>query len=279
MASAYLPPSLTHLFERNAEATIYVGNIDPRVTDEILWELFVQIGQVTNINLPRDKITGEHQGFGFVEFKSEVESDYAIKVMHMIKLFGQPIKCNRASTDKKSLEVGANIYVGNLSDEVDERMLKDVFSAFGVVLSTKMTRNIESNESKNFGFVCFDNFESSDTAIKQMDGQYLCGKPIKVTYAYKSDSKKEKHGSVAERIIAANKPDVQEAGWMENLVEDRAVKINSDLGSYQTAFGTYDNPDYSKIPGLNVPGMAPVTGMPNIPGMPNLPNMHLMPRM
>lgn len=204
--SAFLPPSLTSLFERNQEATCYIGNLDLRVTDEILWELFIQCGPIVNIHIPRDKITGEHQGFGFVEFRSEEDSDYAIKIMHMIKLYGKPIKVNKASQDKRTQEVGANIFVGNLHDDVDEKTLKDVFSSFGVVLSTKIMRDTETGQSKHYGFVSFDNFDSSDAAINTMNGQFVSGKPVDVSYAYKKDTKGERHGSIAERILAANRP-------------------------------------------------------------------------
>ena len=40
-----------------------------------------------------------------------------------------------------------------------------------------------------------------------MNGQYLCGKPIDVSYAYKKeDGTTEKHGGTAERVLAFNKP-------------------------------------------------------------------------
>lgn len=29
------------LYERNQEATIYIGNLDQKVTDDIVWELFI----------------------------------------------------------------------------------------------------------------------------------------------------------------------------------------------------------------------------------------------
>lgn len=204
--SGFLPPSLSSLYERNQEATVYIGNLDLRVTEDLLWELFVQCGPVINVHIPRDKITGEHQGFSFVEFRTEEDADYAIKIMHMIKLYGKAIKVNKASQDKRTQEVGANIFVGNLSEDVDEKQLKDIFTAFGVVLSTKIMRDTESGVSKRYGFVSFDNFDSSDEAIKKLNGQYISGKPIEVTYAFKKDTKGEKHGSVAERILAANRP-------------------------------------------------------------------------
>ena len=116
--------TLALLFERNQEATIYVGNIDQKVTEEILWELFTQCGPVINIHLPKDKISSDHQGFAFVEFRSEEDADYAIKIMHMIKLYGKPLKVNRATQDKRTQEIGANIFVGNLAEDVDEKVLK-----------------------------------------------------------------------------------------------------------------------------------------------------------
>ena len=68
-------------------------------------------------------MTSDHQGFGFVEFKTEEDAEYAIQIMHMIKLFGKPIKVNKASQDKKTHEVGANLHISNLSTEVDEKAL------------------------------------------------------------------------------------------------------------------------------------------------------------
>jgi splicing factor 3B subunit 4 len=198
--------SLFLLFERNQDATIYVGNIDLRVNEEILWELFTQCGPVINLHLPKDKISNDHQGFAFIEFRSEEDAEYAIKIMHMIKLYGKPIKVNRATQDKRTQEIGANIFVGNLSEDIEEKRLKDIFSQFGVVLSTKIMRDPQSGISKHYGFVSFDNFESSDQAILKMNGQYISGKPIEVEYAFKKDTKGEKHGSVAERILAANRP-------------------------------------------------------------------------
>lgn len=161
---------------------------------------------MVNVHIPRDKITNEHQGYGFIEFKSEEDADYSIKIMHMIKLYGKPIKVNKASQDKRTQDVGANVFIGNLDPEVDEKMLYETFSNFGMVISTKITRDAEEGVSKGHGFVSYDNFNSSDTAIAQMNGQFFSGRQIRVEYAVKKDSKGEKHGGFAERLLAENKP-------------------------------------------------------------------------
>jgi splicing factor 3B subunit 4 len=81
--------------ERNQDATIYVGGLDEKVSETILWELFVQAGPVVNVHMPKDRITQNHQGYGFVEFMTEEDADYAIKIMNMIKLYGKPIRVNK----------------------------------------------------------------------------------------------------------------------------------------------------------------------------------------
>lgn len=48
-----------------------------------------------NVHLPKDRITGNHQGYAFVEFLGEEDADYAIKIMNMIKLYGKPIRVNK----------------------------------------------------------------------------------------------------------------------------------------------------------------------------------------
>ena len=72
--------------------------------------------------MPKDRVTAQHQGYGFVEFRSEADADYSIKVLNMVKLFGKPIRVNKASQDKFAAEVGANLFIGNLDPDVDEKV-------------------------------------------------------------------------------------------------------------------------------------------------------------
>ena len=69
-----------------ADATIYVGGLDEKVNESLVWELFVQAGPVVNVHMPKDRVTLMHQGYGFVEFLTEEDADYSIKIMNMIKV-------------------------------------------------------------------------------------------------------------------------------------------------------------------------------------------------
>jgi hypothetical protein len=46
----------------------------------------------------------------------------AVKVLNMIKVYGKPIRVNKASQDKRSQDMGANLFIGNLDPEVDEKV-------------------------------------------------------------------------------------------------------------------------------------------------------------
>ncbi|KAJ5107545.1 hypothetical protein N7456_004220 [Penicillium angulare] len=191
-------------WEQDKEATVYIGNLDERASDSLVWELMLQAGRIVNVHLPKDRVTQSHQGYGFVEFISEDDAEYASRIMNGIRLFGKPIRVNKASADKqKSVEIGAELFVGNLDPMVSEQVLFDTFSRFGNLVNLPKIARDDNNLSKGYGFVSFNDFESSDAAITNMNGQYLMNKQISVQYAYKKDGKGERHGDEAERTLAA----------------------------------------------------------------------------
>lgn len=75
-------------------------------------------------------------------------------------------------------------------------------SSLEILIREQVARD-DANLSKGYGFISFSNFEASDEAIANMNGQYLMNKEISVQYAYKKDGKGERHGDQAERMLAA----------------------------------------------------------------------------
>ncbi|KAH6892237.1 hypothetical protein B0T10DRAFT_290671 [Thelonectria olida] len=191
-------------WEQDKEATVYIGNIDERATSTMVYEIMLQMGPIHNIHMPRDRVTQSHQGFGFVEFRTPTDAEYAANVMNGVKLYGKSLRVNKASADKqKAAEVGAELFIGNLDAMVDEKILYDTFSRFGPLLSLPKVAREESGMSKGFGFVSFGDFDSSDAAINNLHGQYILSKEVSVQYAFKKDGRGERHGDDAERSLAA----------------------------------------------------------------------------
>jgi len=266
--------------ERNQDATIYVGGLDEKVNEALLWELFVQAGPVMNVHMPKDRVTTMHQGYGFVEFLGEDDADYSIKIMNMIKLYGKPIRVNKASAHQKNLDVGANIFIGNLDNEVDEKLLYDTFSAFGVILTTpKIQRDPDSGNSKGFAFINYASFEASDAAIEAMNGQYLCNRAIQISYAFKKDAKGERHGSAAERLLAAQNP-LSQADRPHQLFADAPSAPNAPpppVGSGPPGMPPAPG-GAGGLPGMPPPPVPPPGGMPP-PLPPGPPGAHPLPNL
>jgi len=94
--------------EQDKEATVYIGNIDERVTDSLIWELMLQAGRIVNVHLPKDRVTQSHQGYGFVEFISEEDAEYAARIMNQVRLYGKPIRVNKVGLTCLCLMCRAN---------------------------------------------------------------------------------------------------------------------------------------------------------------------------
>ena len=82
-----------------------------------------------------------------------------------------------------------NIYVGNLSRNVDENELKEAFQAFGTVTSAVIIKDKFSGEPKGFGFVEMPNAEEAQAAIQGLNGQDLSGRNINVNEARPRESR------------------------------------------------------------------------------------------
>lgn len=74
------------------ERTLWVGNVDNKATEEILWELFLQAGPLESVKIPKDFKTGRKRNFAFIKFQHKVSVQYVIELMNGIILFDMPLK-------------------------------------------------------------------------------------------------------------------------------------------------------------------------------------------
>ena len=76
-----------------------------------------------------------------------------------------------------------NIYVGNLSYDATDEMIKEAFESFGEVTSARVIKDKYSGQSRGFGFVEMPTQSQAQTAIKSLNGKDLLGKSISVSEA------------------------------------------------------------------------------------------------
>lgn len=89
--------------------------------------------------------------------------------------------------------MGKKIYVGNLSYNMDDQTLGNLFAAFGSVESTKIVTDRDTGRSKGFAFVEMATDSEAATAIEKLNGSEQLGRAMNVSEA-KPMAPREKRG-------------------------------------------------------------------------------------
>ena len=76
-----------------------------------------------------------------------------------------------------------NIYVGNISYQLDESGLEAAFAEYGEVDSVRIISDRDSGRSKGFGFVEMPNQTEGEAAIQNLNSKELEGRKLQVNEA------------------------------------------------------------------------------------------------
>lgn len=89
--------------------------------------------------------------------------------------------------DRISKFQGVNLYVKNLDESVTDDMLRDEFATMGTITSARVMKDLKTDRSKGFGFVCYSTPEEATRAVNEMNGKLIGNKPIFVALAQRKE--------------------------------------------------------------------------------------------
>ncbi|WP_321438579.1 RNA-binding protein [uncultured Bacteroides sp.] len=87
---------------------IYVSSLSYNTTGESLQELFAEYGEVTSVNVIKDRETGKSRGFAFVEMSDDTEGQNAISKLNETEFEGKTINVTVARPKTERSNSGYN---------------------------------------------------------------------------------------------------------------------------------------------------------------------------
>jgi cold-inducible RNA-binding protein len=90
--------------------------------------------------------------------------------------------------------MGKKLFVGNLSWDVRDEQLKEIFSAVGTVEEAVVIIDRMKNRSKGFGFVTMSTEEEAQAALEELNGKEVDGRPINVSEAREQSRERRSFG-------------------------------------------------------------------------------------
>ncbi|CCE63945.1 hypothetical protein TPHA_0G01080 [Tetrapisispora phaffii CBS 4417] len=201
----------------NSNKTVYVGNIDPQVTLDILYELFVQVAPISSIKYPKDKVLQAYQGYAFIDFFTEDDVQYVIKVMNnTVRLYGKLLKVrlsnyalsastanasNKTETANVEILPVPKVFIKDIDSTTTTETLSSLFKKIGPVLKEPEFFYLSYGKLR-CAYLYMKNYDDSDKAIKILNNSLVGNKRVKVDYAFKDNTSKViKFGEDIDRLL------------------------------------------------------------------------------
>ncbi|XP_052821735.1 CUGBP Elav-like family member 2 isoform X23 [Octopus bimaculoides] len=182
---------------------MFVGQIPRSMDENELRKMFEEFGPVFQLNVLRDKMTGQSKGCCFVTFYTRKSALDAQNALHNIKTLPQmhhPIQMKPADSEKRNVEE-RKLFVGMISKKYNESDIRILFSNYGSIEDCTVLRD-QSGQSKGCAFVTFNNRQSAQNAIKNMHHSQTmegCSSPLVVKFA---DTQREKEAKKLQQMNA-----------------------------------------------------------------------------
>ncbi|XP_067014748.1 nucleolysin TIAR [Anabrus simplex] len=224
--------------------TLYVGNLDPSVSEDLLCTLFFQIAPVQGCKIIREP---GNDAYAFLEFANHQGAATALGAMNKRVFLKKEMKVNWATSPgnqpKQDTSNHYHIFVGDLSPEIETQTLREAFAPFGEISNCRIVRDPQTLKSKGYAFVSFVKKAEAENAIAAMNGQWLGSRSIRTNWSIRkpppprSDKPRHTKAPTYEEVYNQSSPTnctVYCGGFFNNEISEELMhKTFSPFGTIQ----------------------------------------------
>ncbi|SCU90751.1 LAMI_0E03466g1_1 [Lachancea mirantina] len=182
------PANATKGGRETSDRILYVGNLDLSVSEEMLKQYFQVGGPVANVKILMDK-NNQHANYAFVEFFKPHDANVAFLTLDGKQIENNVVKINWAfQSQQVSAEDAYNLFVGDLSVDVDDETLAGTFREYPSFVQAHVMWDMQTGRSRGYGFVSFGEQEQAQSAMETKQGFVLNGRALRINWASKRDN-------------------------------------------------------------------------------------------
>merc|ERR1711881_495652 len=193
---------------RSGVGNVFIKNLDKAIDNKAMYDTFSAFGNILSCKVAQDPSNGESKGYGFVHFETEEAAVNAIQKVNGMLLNGKKVFVGRFVPRKdREIELGekakkfTNVFIKNLSEDVEEATLLELFEKYGKITSLKVMKGNDGDDtkSKGFGFVSYEDSVHAEAACDDLNGKEIEGKPI---YVGRAQKKAERQAELKKKFEA-----------------------------------------------------------------------------
>lgn len=169
------------------ESILWMGNVQEWMNEKKIKQYFTEYGfNPYRVKLFKNKITKCLSNFCFVYFYTIREANKALNLLNGKSMPTTYINFTLKWANPKSKDNNIDIFVANLSSEIDHLELYNLFKEkytsvhHASIISNKNNKSNKHLKSKGYGFITFLDKEEAEKCVNEMNGYFFHNKSLKV---------------------------------------------------------------------------------------------------
>ncbi|OCL10388.1 hypothetical protein AOQ84DRAFT_315563 [Glonium stellatum] len=179
--------------------TLYIGNLFFEVTEDQLKKVFSRFGAVTKAQIIYDN-RGLSRGFGYVTFERLDDATAAVENLNQQVFEGRrmSVQYHKARTVAKfprsvpadPKEPSKTLFIGNMSFEMSDKDLNDLFRDIRNVLDVRVAIDRRTGAPRGFAHADFIDIASAEKAKAVLEQKEIYGRKLRVDYSGHSSGRR-----------------------------------------------------------------------------------------